>query len=221
MQGYKYVQIMNPFFEMPTDYKEAVKVYKTLAKTADQRLVRLENYHENDAEMGRILEWSYARAQRDIRQWSGEDATRFNTKPPETIQQLLAKIEDIKTFLSSESSTKQGIKKIMQDRADTFNEKFGTSYSWDEVGKFFDSELYEKMDSAYGSRTVQKALGVIQKNKKKILDAIKKKKEIYVTVDQTLDPKTGKVVSSGKALEKTVNKILKNYGKEVEEYLKL
>lgn len=207
MQGYKYQQIMNPFFEMPTDYKEAVKVYKTLAKTADQRLVRLEAY-SHDPEMGNALQWAYARAQRDIRAWSGEAATRFNTAAPESMQQLMAKIEDIKTFLSSESSTKKGIIGILQKRADTFNEEFGTSYSWDEVGEFFDSELYEKLDASYGSETMHKAIGVIQKNKKKILKAIEKHKDIHVKVPDKKD----------NVLEDVVNDIIKDYGPQVQEF---
>lgn len=206
MKGYKYNQIMNPFFEMPTDYKELTKVYKTLAKTADQRLVRLESY-SHDKEMGNVLQWAYARAQRDIEQWSGEGATRFNTAPPDSVQGLMAKIEDIKTFLSSESSTKQGIKNILQRRADTFNEKYGTNYKWDEVGEFFDSELYEDLNKKYGSDTMQTSIGVIQKNKKKILNAMEKNKDIFIKVPDDI------------VLQKTVNDILSEYGDDVKDFL--
>lgn len=206
MQGYKYQQIMNPFFDMPTDYKEAVKVYKTLAKTADQRLVRLESY-SHDPEMGNALQWAYARAQRDIKAWSGEAATRFNTAAPESMQQLMAKIEDIKTFLSSESSTKKGIIGILKERAETFNEKYGTSYSWDELGDFFDSELYEELDKSYGSDSMQEAIGVIQKNKKKILKALEKSKDINIKVPDD------------EVLEDVVNEIIKEYGPEVQKFL--
>lgn len=206
MQGYKYQQIMNPFFEMPTDYKEAVKVYKTLAKTADQRLVRLESY-SHDPNMGNALQWAYARAERDIKQWSGEKATRFNTAAPESMQQLLAKIEDIKTFLSSESSTKKGIIEILKGRAETFNEKYGTNYKWDELGDFFESEFYEDLDKSYGSDTIQEAVAQIQKNKKKILKALEKSKEVNIRVPDN------------EVLEDVVNDIIKDYGPEVQKFL--
>lgn len=206
MQGYKYQQIMNPFFEMPTDYKEAVKVYKTLAKTADQRLVRLEAY-SHDKNMGNALQWAYARAERDIKQWSGEKATRFNTAAPESMQQLLAKIEDIKTFLSSESSTKKGIIEILKGRAETFNEKYGTNYKWDELGDFFESEFYEDLDKSYGSDTIQEAVAQIQKNKKKILKALEKSKEVNIRVPDN------------EVLEDVVNDIIKDYGPEVQKFL--
>lgn len=206
MKGYKTDQIMSPFFEMPVDYKEAVKVYRTLAKAADMRLVRLEAY-SHDKNMGHALQWAYARAERDIKQWSGEKATRFNTKAPESMQQLLAKIEDIKTFLSSESSTKEGIKNSLKKRAETFNKEFGTSYRWDEIGDFFESEFYEDLDKSYGSETIQEAVGVIQKNKKKILKAMEKSKDINIRVPDN------------EVLEDVVNDIIKDYGPEVQKFL--
>ena len=78
------------------------------------------------------------------------------------------KIEDIKTFLSSMTSTKTGIKNYMQ-RAKKINERYGTNFTWDTLNKYYESELEMKIDEKYGSKVKMKAVAYIQKNKDKIL----------------------------------------------------
>ena len=203
--GYKLDQIMNPFFDMPETYEETVKVYRTLAKAADQRLVRLESY-EYDPNFKTATKWAYARAMRDIEQWSGEQAKRFNTAPPTSKAMLEAKIEDIKTFLASPTSTKKGIKDILQRRADTLNQEYGTIFKWNDVGTFFESELAEKMDTKYASETMLNIVAALQKNKTKILKKMKEAQD-----------KNQKVPD--KMVEQLVRDVLENYGTEVREYL--
>ena len=205
MKGYTLDQIMNPFFDMPETYEETVKVYRTLAKTADQRLVRLEAY-EHDPNFKTATKWAYARAMRDIKQWSGEQAERFNTAPPESLSALQAKIEDIKTFLASPTSTKKGIKNILQKRADTLNEEYGTKFKWNDVGTFFESELAEKMDESYASKTMMKIVASLQKNKKEILKELKASQDKDQRVPDEM-------------VEKLVRDVLENYGQEVVDYL--
>ncbi|MBR5583666.1 MAG: hypothetical protein IKW21_03975 [Lachnospiraceae bacterium] len=205
MQGYKLDQIMNPFFDMPETYEETVKVYRTLAKAADQRLVRLESY-EHDPNFRDVTRYSYARAMRDIQQWSGEQANRFNTAPPKSKAALEAKIEDIKTFLAAPTSTKKGIKEIYQKRANSLNEKYGTNFKWNDVGTFFESELAQKMDSDYASKTMMKIVASLQKNKKEIL----KEMEASKNKDQRVPDEM---------VEKLVRDVLENYGDEVRDYL--
>lgn len=224
MKGYSTKYIMSPFFDLPADRSELMKVYRTIAKSADQRLVRLEklskeeNYHN-------ASRYAYARAMRDIQQYSGEKANRFNTKPPESDAALRAKIEDIKHFLSSETSTKTGIKGVMQQRADTLNEKFGTDFKWDEVGKFFDSKLHDKTAKSYGSKTLVKAIGVMRQKKKEIKDALKEmrretrfvpketKQEIRDEIARNMDVPDDQVGN-------VVREIVANYGTQVAKYLK-
>lgn len=205
MKGYTLDQITSPFFEMPETYEEQVKVYRTLAKAADQRLVRLESYEELP-NFKNATKWSYARAMRDIQQWSGESAKRFNTAPPKSSSQLLAKIEDIKTFIKSPTSTKKGMKEILQKRADTLNERYGTNFKWDDVGTFFESGLAKELDKDYASRTMVKVAGELQKNKDEIIEAIKEGKDINIKVPNKL-------------IGKVLNNVLKKYGDEVVEYL--
>lgn len=153
------------------------KYYRRLAKTADQRLVRLESY-EHDKYFKTATLWAYAKAQKDIQKWQnkGPDAKqlRFNTAPPKGGEQLIAKINDIKAFLESPTSTKQGIINVYKKRADTVNKKYGTKFTWQQLAKYYESEDNEKWDAKFGSKTALRTLGYIQKNKSKILDAIQK-----------------------------------------------
>ena len=150
--------------------------YRRLAKTADQRLVRLERYGEEDF-FHTAKQWAYARAVQDIKKWRqpGEkiDMFRFNTKPPKDTEDLLAKINDIKTFLESPTSTKKGITDVYKKRADTINKKYGTKFTWQSLAKFYTSGEAELWEAKFGSKTAMKTIGIIQNKKDKIMDKIR------------------------------------------------
>lgn len=208
MQGYKTKDIMMPFYDMPKDYNELVKVYRTLAKSADQRLVRLEEYSKlKDFE--NVKKWAYAKAMTDIKKWSGAEANRFNTKPPESKVQLLAKINDMKEFLESKTSTKKGIQQVFMKRANTVNKKFGTNFTWQNIGDFFESKMYAKLDSDYDSATIVEAFGVIQKAEEKKKKALQKAKEENKVIR----------VSGDDILQQCINDMLNNYDEDVRELL--
>lgn len=206
MKGYKYKDIMSGSFKMPTDREGLEAVYRTLAKTADQRMVRLEQTAAQGGAYASATKWAYARAARDIRGWSGQtEKPRWNTKTPRTIGGLESKIEDIKTFLSSLTSTKKGIQDYMR-RTTKINEKYGTDFTWDNVGKFFDSQLNEDLEKKYGSKTRLRAIAHIRKNKDKILKNMEK-------------AKTTRIVVPDKMVQSAVNSILKDYQQDVFDYL--
>ena len=212
MAKYTLKDITTPGFQMPADYNELVSVYRTLAKTADQRLVRLEKYAE-EPNMGDALKWSYARAMKDIEHWSGEQASRFNTTPPKTRQSLLAKITDIQTFLSKPSSTKSGIKNIYIKRANTINNNYGTDFTWQNIGDFYESEFYKKLEDKFNaSKTVVEAIGTIRDNPKIIKDAIAAMEEEKNKADK--DKKVLKLNDSD-VVNDVIKQIIDNYPDEV------
>ena len=153
------------------------RYYRRLAKTADQRLVRLESY-EHDKYYKPATQWAYARAQHDIRKWTGQGPgakhLRFNTAPPDTQEKLISKINDIKSFLSSPTSTKKGITDVYKKRADTVNKKYGTSFTWQQLAKFYDSGQAELWDQYFGSKTAFKTIAEIQKKGKKVVNELVK-----------------------------------------------
>lgn len=190
------------------------KEYRKLAKRADQRLVRLEQLAKSPEYSG-VLNFSYRKAQRDIRAWSGENASRFNTKPPSNTNQLKAKISDIKRFLESASSTigrtkeTKGIKEIYQDRADTINERYGTDFNWRDLARLFESALYNKIKSKddYDSKTEMQTIANISANFDEVKQAIKKDREVNI---DTLD----------EVENFAINEMINQYGKDILRALK-
>lgn len=156
--------------------EDALQYYRRLAKVADQRLVRLEKLAETP-NFENVTAYAYARAQRDISRYT-EGGHRFNTKPPlnqdgtVNTRLLNEKIADIKTFISSVSSTKAGIISTYQKRAKTLNDKYGTAYSWEDLADYFQSGDFEKHKKDYGSETIFKALGKIKRAENKVLNDI-------------------------------------------------
>lgn len=200
-------------------YAAAVAEYRKLAKRADQRLVRLERYSQQE-KYANVTQYAYAKAMRDIRSWSGKDATRFNTKPPKNLNSLMAKINDIKGFLQSASSTIKptadnavynekgqivggGIDLTYQKRADTLNQRYGTGVTWENVGSIFESTLYRKLSKKYESKTAVRIIGKLQGDDNKIQKALADKKSYNVRI-------------KGEApLEEAVNKTLRYYKKDI------
>ena len=173
-----------------------VQYYRRLAKTADQRMVRLEKASE-EKYFKVATEWAYAKATRDILKWipPGDNKStklRFNTKPPEG-EDLIAKINDIKSFLSSPTSSKQGIINVYKKRADTVNKKYGTNFTWKQLAKYYDSGQAELWDAKFGSKTALMTIASLQKNKKKLVKAIKEadRKDIRInSKDSSMIKKT-------------------------------
>lgn len=138
--------------------------YHRIAKVADQRLVRLERLADQPG-YGNATQWAYRRAMSDIETWSGEGATRFHTKAPTDKRSLQAMINDIKTFLGSESSTKSGISSTYQKRVETINKNYGTQFQVDDLQKIFSSALWKKMEAKnYSSDQILTAIGYIKDN---------------------------------------------------------
>lgn len=143
-------------------YEELLKEYNLLSMRADKRLQRLEKLATEEHYHG-VLTYAYARAMRDIRSWSGAKGTRFRTKPPATVQQLQAKINDIKEFLHAPTSKKSGITAMYKQRAATTNERYGTKFTWQELANYYESSLSKDLDQDYGSDVLIRALGAIKR----------------------------------------------------------
>ena len=208
MKGYSTKEILgDPFFELPSDKASLEAVYRTLAKSADQRLVRLEKYKDQE-DYGNAMQWAYRRAMRDIRSWGGEEATRFNIKAPDSVAGLKAKIEDIKTFLKSQSSTKKGLAQINQKRVDKINELYSTDFTVKDVKNFFESNLWKELsdDASYGSENAARVIGQIKRNKKAVVKAIEKSKKAVVQVPD-------------KMIKSLVEKAIKAHGPELKKFL--
>ena len=61
---------------------------------------------------------------------------------------------------------------MYQKRADTIKSKYGVDMTWSKTATVFDSVLWKKRGTRFGSGTVLKAIGVLQANKRKIKDSL-------------------------------------------------
>lgn len=144
--------------------------YIRLAKQADQRLVRLEKLSKQKG-FEAVTSYSYATAMNDLKNFG---QTRFNAKVPDPTTEEGAflfreKLAAVKEFLKAPSSTKQGIKSVYQDKVDTMNERYGTNFSWQDMADFFNTGYAQKLfNELKASKTVMKAIGIIQHNLKEI-----------------------------------------------------
>lgn len=146
--------------------------YIRLAKRADQRLVRLKKLSKQKG-FEAVTSYSYATAMNDLKNFG---QTRFNAKVPDPTTEEGAflfreKLAAVKEFLKAPSSTKQGIKSVYQDKVDTMNERYGTNFNWQDMADFFNTGYAQKLfNELKASKTVMKAIGVIQHNLKEIKD---------------------------------------------------
>ena len=190
-------------------YEKELARYNKLAKKADRRmreLERLSRYKEFEP----VLNYAYRTAKRDIESWTppeGKDRSpRWQRNAPADTRTLQAKIRDIEKFLSKKTSTITGVKEVYIKRTNTINKKYGTDFTWEQLANYFESGFAEKSNDKYGSKTVLKAIGVIQKNKKDALDIIKNQAENNIQV-------------SGKKVKDTVKTMLSENGVELMELL--
>ena len=145
---------------------ELLKEYKTLTMRADKRLQRLEKYMQRPG-YGPLEKGAYKRALRDIEIWSGKGHKRFGTKAPADDRELQAKINDIKNFLRSDTSTiRPGIDtqgygvSWFQKAANTFNQTYGSNLTWNEISNYYTSKKAAKIAKMiHASKTVARALG--------------------------------------------------------------
>lgn len=143
--------------------------YRRLAKTINQRMVRLERLKEDQYYTG-VLTYAYAGAKKAAERWgtSGEKP-RFkeSIKGMDNIDlnTLRARVSYLRTLEKSQTMTKGGIKKMYVDRTKSLNKAWGTDYTWQEIANFFDKGIVDINDMAYGSKTVMGASNVILRNK--------------------------------------------------------
>lgn len=140
-------------------YDDLYADYRRLAKRANQRLVRLEQFSQREGNRD-VLRYAYARAQRDIQAFRGENATRWteNINKAGTIEEVKAQISDIRRFLEAETSTigrtlgTKGIRGIYDERAAQFNENMGTDFTASEISTFMESGgLYDILEKQFGA----------------------------------------------------------------------
>lgn len=157
---------------------DEIAEYRTLAKRANQRMLRIERYSDPTDKMYRpeakgMKGFAYKIAQRNIKNIFGPSAKRFKenlkaTQNQELAKEMLYQIRAMKkaaaAFLESASSTlaagigTKGIRAVQDKRTETINRKYIEKYGMEglttaELSKVFASKKFQKMvdDKQYGS----------------------------------------------------------------------
>lgn len=203
--------------------EQLIKEYVKLAKRANKRLYNLEKLSkEKNFEI--VTKWAYARALHDIKTWDGE--RRFKTSIPKDInvKRLSAMRNDVYNFLNSKSSTKKDIVKLYIEKTNTFNKKYNTNWTWQEMASYFESGgAKEKLEEKFASSTSLDIIGVFRNNPdqiKKVIDTFNKKHKYDKDVENEVnklksneiienDEKTGTKIVDKKNL-KTLSNLLKD-----------
>ena len=201
--------------------------YKQIAKAADARLLSLERLSKKEG-FENVLEWSYREAMYNIHASFGDKAKRFNRKLPDDLRTVYKDIRNVLNFLEQPTSSRQGIAEIYQKKSDTIYKRYGVKTDWQSIAGLFESRLYQKTDSKYGSKTALKAIGFIQRNTKDILKALQEGKSISVRLGAKFDianedTKHLELISSedySVELQRTINNYLQYYKKDVKTLFK-
>lgn len=175
----------------------AYREYMMYAHRADQRLLRLERYAD-EPYFGSVLQYGYKYAQRSITEMGG--GSRFRSIKIENEDDLRQAMAGVKKFLAAPSSTKQGIKKVYQKRANTINQKFGTNLTWQEM-----ASIWEYIDTQKGGSVNYRSIF-------RTFDNMKKQEDPESVLQQILEGNTRNVKGD---LSKMAIKLIKKYGPDI------
>ena len=200
-------------------YKELEKVFHTEAMAADRRMLRIERDYSKRKGYEGITNFSYAKAQRDIEAWTKRELNRGTISPKraddllkkkrfdraiknaeqnyyEAYRELSAKLNDVRDFLRSDSSTlkgskspkasykSEGVENIYKKRADTLSKTLDEDIEWQDLASIFESKqwkLSEKysMDSKTRIKAVQK-VKEMPRTKQQMAEFLKDKENVNI-----------------------------------------
>lgn len=145
------------------------KYYHKIAAKADARMRALEKRG------GEILQMAYAKATKIIDTYNN-GGKRFNTKAPSDLTELKTKITDIQYFLSLKSSTYTGYKKVVLQRAKTFNDKYKTDFTPMEIANLFEYAHAKNLDTQYGSGNIVRVVAELEMKRDDVLKLMEESK---------------------------------------------
>ncbi len=129
---------------------ELEKEVKPMLAKANMMLLNLETLSKQEGFEG-VDDFAYRVALKNIRNIRGEEYKRFNL--PKNIHQLEKTKRALETFLGSTTSTKKGIVSVYEQNAKTLNEKFGSNFSWQQMGAFLKAAGFEDLKKEFDSET--------------------------------------------------------------------
>ena len=199
---------LSDYYKIPKTKAGVLADYEKMRRLANDRLANIEKVKETREGLENVLKYAYKRTVHDL-----NGATRFPSKG--SIEQMnynavVGKLNAMRRFLKSETSTLRGIQSTYKRSTNAFNKKYGTNFTSSDLAKFFnkDTGLYEKIKNStdYGSETIMLAIAEIKANRGEKLSQIKEETAKHVQVNDML-------------VQQAVDDILSQYGDEFGEYL--
>ena len=135
---------------------------KPMLQEANMKLLNIEMLAKQEGFEG-IKDFAYYNAMRDIRKIRGEEYKRFNI--PKNTHQLEKVKRSLESFLGATTSTKKGIISVYEQNAASLNAKFGSNFTWQEMGSFLRAAGFEQIKADYDSETAIIMLKAIFQNK--------------------------------------------------------
>lgn len=160
------------------NYREGetdAQYYKRLAKATDQRLVRIEELsglRGNAPEPGyeNAYKYAYRKAIDSL-----DQGLRYNANIPKPgTFEWRERVNAMREFLSSPTSTKTGIKQVYAKHAETINKRYGTNFTPEQLADYFERGDYDKLQQKtdFGSKTVLRAIGKIQRAQQAVKEGL-------------------------------------------------
>ena len=141
-----------------------IDYYMRLAKRADIQMTRVEKLSKEKG-FEAVQGYAYAKAKRELAAFGWK---HFERKPPEDQKIFRERLSAVKEFLSAPTAYKSGITNVYENKAKALNEKYGTSFNWQDMADFFNKGTFDKLSQSFGSKTVLRTIGTIQ-NARKVL----------------------------------------------------
>lgn len=150
--------------------------YRKAVQRVNKQLYRLEKHYASSGE--NIMATAYGSVMRDIKSFFGEQK-RFSKKMPATVREYQKIINAIKRFYAKPSATIRGMANVYSKRAKTWSKKMNANITADDMRDIFESGLYKEFASVYGSATVLRAIGMVERQADRLMDLIKQGKKVY------------------------------------------
>lgn len=189
---------LSDYYKIPKTKAGVLADYEKMRRLANDRLANIEEARETKEGLENVLKYAYKRTVHDL-----NGATRFPTmKSIEDLNynSVVGKLNAMRRFLKSETSTIRGVQATYKRSANAFNKKYGTSFSPSDLAKFFnkDTGLYEKIKNStdYGSETIMLAIAEIMANREEKLQEIEELSERHQQVpDGLVNQAVGDIIS--------------------------